>query len=614
LDQDSRVLHLLLQPPVRKIYQYSHCTYSMSKVWTKHSTVSKGSIGEEWFDEQQFSGLTLHGMIFELLDNSLQHRIKIPKHHPLHITVQVIQSKLNKKEASKIRIIDNGSGIPEKIIPKAFSPYGMAQVYSSDPEALSEHGMGMKKALRGLGSVHKIVTKEQGKAAFLIETDDIKKMPTPKRVYLQTSPKFDFLTHKYDHGTFIEIEDLSSEARDLLYKSGQEQRFEKNLRWAIGQRYRTFLSQDYLISGGSFELQRLDHNEKVIETCVIEPIAPTLYWNPVGKNERYWFSNHVIKSDIIGEWEAKISFGYAPRKTKKEWDYVKDSPPIRGHPYYSSRRGAGFDIMRKGIVLQTGFFEQEGDSPYVIKEWSNVYTAARGIINLVHGFSSKEEKTGVKNNEAWKECITKIRDIMEGKIAGPKNKEKVATVNWLGKDYAGYKPKGDDEDANEDTYRIGFINQYNTSKTGLAITGFGDQTRDIVFPPRSDKKATEHPPNWKVGIPDVYISRESSKGSDDLICEVKAPGVSIIGVHVYQLFCYMQEKGVAWGLLIGDDLTAGAKEAIRHIQNQNVTGPEGVTLRRGKRKKLGNKGRYVIGFYPCSDGTGLHGTQDKILD
>lgn len=580
--------------------------------WKTSTTASAGEIGPEWFDEQEYSGLSVYGMIFELLDNSLEHRVKTPKHYPLEIIVQVVQSKTNKMEADIIRVVDNGTGMAKKIIPKAFSPYGMAQYYSSDPAALSEHGMGMKKALRGLGSNHKIITKQAKKAAWKIETDDIRYMPTKTPPTLESNALFTFNEHTYDHGTYIEITNLSSEARDLLYKSGAHQEFEKNLMWAIGQRYRNFLSQSYF-TAGKFCLQRLDHTGKLVEEIEIEPVRPVYYFNPVGTHGKPWFSNHNIKSDILGEWEAKVTFGFAPRQVEKEWDHITDDAPMKGHPYYSSRRGAGFDITRKGIVLQTGFFEKENrfSSAYIIQEWSNVYTHVRGNITLVHGFVSKEEKTGVKSDDAWKECCRKIREILNGDLAGPKNKENATEVNWLGPDYAGYKKSKTDEDKNEENYRMGFINQYNGES--ISLTGYSE-TRELVFPKRGEKIARQHLQGFDVGIPDIVISKKRKPlEKNTIICEVKAPDYSIRGIDVYQLFCYMQEKGVHWGVMIGDSLADGAEEAINQIQNQPITGPKGEKMSWWKRRKLGNKGRYVIGFYSCKNGIGLHHTQDTVL-
>ena len=101
---------------------------------------------------------------------------------------------------------------------------------------------------------------------------------------------------------------------------------------------------------------------------------------------------------------------------------------------------------------------------------------------------------------------------------------------------------------------------------------------------------------------------------DTILCEVKGPGHKIIGKDVYQLLCYMQEKGVAFGLLIGDELNPSAESAIKHIQNQYVTGPNGVPLGWWKRRKLGNKGKYVIGFYPSDSGNNFHPNKDSIIE
>ena len=145
----------------------------------------------------------------------------------------------------------------------------------------------------------------------------------------------------------------------------------------------------------------------------------SLYWNPVGTNTKPWFSNFKVESDPPGAWEAKVTLGLAPRQSEGEWEQFGDKPPIRGHPYFSSIRAAGFDIERKGIVLQTAFWAEEkgSEGAFIIKERSNVFTHVRGKIILTSGFRSREEKTGVLVDRAWIECTTAIREILQGKVA-----------------------------------------------------------------------------------------------------------------------------------------------------------------------------------------------------
>jgi len=558
-------------------------------------------------------------MIFELVDNCLQHRFDTPNSFPLQIVIQAVESSYDKNLASEIRVIDNGKGMEESIIPKAFSPYGMSQYYTAtDPTSLSEHGMGMKKALRGLGSQHTIVTKQDGKQAFKITTDDIKKFPTATPPTLSVVPTYQFLTHGDSHGTEIVISGLSDGAKDILFRSKQAMSFEKNLLWALGQRYRNFLTRPYFRSVGSgIFLERLSSAGKSENVLQVEPIDYSLYWNPVGKNTKPWFSNYKIESDIPGEWEAKVTLGLAPRQSEGEWEELGESPPMKGHPYYSSRRAAGFDIERKGLVLQTAFWAEEkgSEGAYLAKEWSNVFTHVRGKIILTSGFRSREEKTGVLNDKAWKECCGAIREILRGETPGPTGKGGLTTVNWLGQDYLGYRPPDDpDEAILEDHYRRGFINKYNLSVEDVPLTGYGKNT-GFVFPRRKDRRANEHPGDFKVGEPDIIMLPDSGEvNNDTILCEVKGPEYKILGRDVYQLLCYMQEKGVAFGLLIGDSLSRSAKSAIEHVQNQYVTGPNGVPLGWWKRRKLGNKGKYVIGFYPSDSGNNFHPNKDSIIE
>ena len=578
--------------------------------WSSHTVPAAGSIGPEWFDEQQFSGLSMYGMLFELIDNSIQHRYKTPKHHPLQIVIQAIQSSGDPYIAEKIRIIDNGTGISEKIIPKAFSPYGMSQYYSSDPASLSEHGMGMKKALRGLGSEHRIFTKQNKKKTFLITSDDIRLMPTKTPPTLKTSKSFKFPIHGESHGTIIEITKLEDIAEGILYKSGQRMDFEKRLKWALGQRYRYFLSENYF-EMGYLKLQRLDHKGKLLEEIDVEPLFPTYYWNPFGNHTKPWFKSHQIKSDIPGEWEAAFTMGFAPR-SKDEWaDTTLKRSPLKGHPYYVASERLGFDIVRKGIVLQTGFFVAEKGAPGISASYNPVLNYIRGEIFLKEGFKSKEEKVGIHVDRKWRECINKITEILKGQIAGPKGPDGKKTNNWMS-DYVSYKPSQDDEERDESNYRIGVINKINASKPKLVGIRANHST---IFPAIGDKTAEEHPPGWEVGEPDILIRVQGQQdiSPDSIVGEVKAPETNIRGIHVYQLFCYMQEKGLKYGIIVGDGpLQAGANAAIDHIQNQYVTGPKGEKLGRLKQRR---RGKYVISFWDARDSyLGIHATNDRILE
>lgn len=554
--------------------------------WVTSGTPVEGGTGEHWFDEQQYSGLTVHGMLFELIDNSIQHRVKLPKDKPLTIHIDVHDSSVSATKLEKIVITDNAGGMEHSMIGKFFSPYHMANHWSNkDSDSLSEHGIGMKTAIRGLGSKHEIFTRADGESKTTkITTEDIRKIPGGEVILPQnTSFKFD---HGEDHGTMITITDLETKARDLGYSSGKQKNFEKAFLWAVGQRYRNFLMQKYLNSssgGGGIYLRRFDSSGKEIFCEEVGGIYPHYYFNPSKNNGKPWFKNHPIESDDGGvSWKAKFTMGWAPRD-KDEYAQLGISPPIQSHPYYVS--GAyGFDIVRNGIVIQPNFFKQVGDEPGIVKGHSNVHTRVRGEIILVSGFSSKKEKTGVYVDDNWASLVKKISQILNGEIDGPKPPDFKTTAShtkdWMDA-YVDYKPPPD-KDLDEKNYRIGVINFFNDPETKPNLSNID---KSVNFP--KIIKAEEHV-GTGVGQTDILIN---SPSADDMICaEVKAPGIKIAGKDVYQCLCYMQDKGIKYGLMVGDDLLPSAKQAINNIENQKATKPNGMPA-----PFLGKK--YHFGFW-----------------
>ena len=361
--------------------------------WKAEKTPSAGIIGPEWFDQKEYSNLSVLGMVYELLDNSIYHRVKTKNDYPLKIEISIIEDKNNPKRIHELRIEDNASGMEVNIIPLAFSPYGMSRHYSKDPEALSEHGLGMKAALRGLAETHVIHTSHiSDSKTFEITTDDIRYFPTPSPPTLRSTTANVF-SHGYNHGTIIRMWNLTEKAQELGWFSDNKKKnnFSKMLSWNLGQRYRNFLMQPYFRQPdtGIF-LCRYDHTGKnLLDRVKVEREEPRYWGHQISKKKGTpWFKLHTVQSPDGGKtWKARFTLGQSP-KDKEEWTSLGEKPPIQTHPYYVSKANRGFDVLRKGIVLEPKFFVDKNHRNIgsFAKSESAVFNFVRGEIWLDYGF------------------------------------------------------------------------------------------------------------------------------------------------------------------------------------------------------------------------------------
>jgi len=343
-----------------------------------------------------------------------------------------------------------------------------------------------------------------------------------------------------------------------------------------------------------------------------------LYWHhPISRRKgNPWFRNFDIQSDDNGEsWRARFTLGQSP-KNKDEFELLGQNPLIRSHPYFVSKTNRGFDVIRKSIVLEPRFFVDKNhpDTASFASAESGTHNYVRGEIELLEGFRSSEEKTGVHRDKNWVELISKLKQILHGELAGPSardfpgcDQDNVHTYRWW--KHIEYNKPPDEDDEDESVYRIGVINHFKKNKPIHKSWGTLATPMPQIINVENDEL------DIPVGRIDIVCNKDTP---EEILCEVKAPGVKIRGTDVYQLFLYMQERGVKWGLMIGDDLGPSAKNAISNIHKQTFLVKEKADYWKPKKKGIITfdwKNTYKIGFWDCGqNGDGIHTTTDYIIE
>lgn len=113
------------------------------------------------FEELGNNTYTYLDLLSELIDNSIAAR---NPDETVHITLTVGVSNED-RQSSWLSISDDAAGISHVRLPMAISPAAM-----QNTDSLNEHGLGMKQAIAGLGSLRYLATKTaEAEKASVIE-------------------------------------------------------------------------------------------------------------------------------------------------------------------------------------------------------------------------------------------------------------------------------------------------------------------------------------------------------------------------------------------------------------------------------------------------------------
>lgn len=427
-------------------------------------------------------------LLSEFIDNSIAAKVynKI-----LKVSIEIGYSKYENK-AMYIEIKDNGKGIGKDKLASAISPAEL-----SGGKTLNEHGLGMKQAVAALGDLEYLKTKTiDDEYEYEVNNFKFGKIEVNRKKV------------NYDSGTSIRISNLRTPINIT------PQYYTTNISVNLGAIYRRYLKKENTELDLSIKLINLDRNQEgeLIDSEArvwkIKEIKP-VYFHP----NRWRNEPLVIRKRFSGRgWEAKLTFGYAPRKY--EYEELEIEKPKNYMPYNVSINKQGLDIIRNDRIIKMHQLSEID----LIKTKHNKYNYVRGEIDLVKGFTTAITKNNIIRDQNFNELLQDIKEFLD------KN-------NYLDeKNYSDKLPENLLRDRLAEHFKESTLLRKNNIKTEYAIEGLGGYI-DIL----ADDEAWE-------------LKTGPSKGLD-----------------VYQLFAYMDMGNFKKGYLVADEFRTGAKTAAEFI-------------------------------------------------
>ena len=443
------------------------------------------------FSELGNNNYDFKDLLSELIDNSLAAQLS-------NQTVEVvITHRYSSDDPSQDRLViqDNASGIPHSKLGEAISPAAI-QTQGS----LNEHGLGMKQAIAGLGKLEYLTSKH---------VRDNKATRIREFKFGTIHPRE--LDVDWEHGTEISIRDL----KPIVPKHGQGYSI---VRQYIGARYRRFLTDENPLA--KIVIRRFDLDiESTVNQWQIEAVKPVYFHPNFRRNEPV--IDHK-RFDGNG-WSVELVFGYAP-ESDHEWSELGLEQPSQRHPYYSSLRKQGLDVILNDRVIQ---FHQLPELKLVGAR-HNDYNGIRGELVLLEGFHTAITKNNMIQTESWNQCLTEVGDFL-------KSNNYIKTRTY---------PAALPEAALRDRLTVWL------EKNDLS--------------PRKDV-SKEYPIEALGGKIDILADKE--------VWEIKRD--EAYGLDVYQLFAYMDMGNFTRGFLAAKSFRDSAYRACEHINGKH---PVEITL------------------------------------
>lgn len=329
------------------------------------------------FEELGNNTYTYLDLLSELIDNSIAAR---NSDETVHITLTVGVS--NDRQSSWLSIKDNAAGIRHERLPMAISPAAM-----QNTDSLNEHGLGMKQAIAGLGSLRYLATKAaEAERASVIEELQFGKI-YPKMVDVD-----------WMHGTEIVIDSLKGAVK--LHTVS----YTRDLIPMLGARYRRFLVGPAPTARIKITMVDVDDDQREINTWRVQERKP-VYFHPRTRTN----APVVDHKEFRGTgWEAELTFGYKPEG--HEWQETGIAPPTRFDPYAVSIAKQGLDIIMNNRVI---VFHQLAELGFVGVRHNN-YNNITGEIVLKKGFTTAITKNAIIRTEQWDDCMKQMKDYLNG--------------------------------------------------------------------------------------------------------------------------------------------------------------------------------------------------------
>jgi hypothetical protein len=451
------------------------------------------------FKELGNNTYNLVDLLSELVDNCIAARCDDKK---LNVKLTFFVDEEN--QPIEFSITDNAKGIRKKDLGVCISP-AARQTF----EKLNEHGLGMKQAIGAMGELKFLATKtSEDSQGTLVKKFNFGEIDTYH------------VDMDMESGTIIRVQNLTS----LISTDTPSIR---NLKLYLGARYRRYLKPGDKVMDLFIEKRNI-HTEEIIELIEVSEVKP-IYFHPGNRTNAPVIQNYEISG---AGWSAEITFGYAP-KSKEEYQELGIMMPKNYHPYNVSLPKQGLDIILQDRVV---LFSQLSDKDFgvglgIVSKPHPNYNLLRGEIVLKKGFRTAITKNSMISDENYRECILKVKRILEGTDPGPKNKTK----------------------------------QY------LRIQTSPEDLPESLLRDRLAEWLGTNPLNPKQKINKEY-SIQGVEGyidilADNEVWELKVHQAS--GLDVYQLFMYMDVADFTKGYLIAKSFSPGAKQAVDHIKNKH---------------------------------------------
>lgn len=339
--------------------------------------------------------------LVELIDNSIGSMVN----NHSSITIEVSgnwtegnQKSLKRDSFAKVIISDDSKGISLDDLGRALSPAAMS---GSQTSSLHEHGLGLKLAIRSLGSTEEKTS--NGDVSAISGFEILTKTENDKCAHRITKMCFDDVdVEEIDntsifpkgHGTVITVSNL-----DKVYTARKD--YARLLVPYLGQRYQRFLEGVHnkhlklnvlLTDKNGVIIKDSDGRDLKFEVAAQKPewdkeIAPIVRNFPSGKGS----------NATLNKWSAKMVFGYNPSVGDIEL-YPKDDPVREKlkytNPYYV--KSQKIDIFVNDILLcqKDLTWLYSGFEDTTKRYWRKEFPRIQVILN--YGFSTSFTKTDVQ--------------------------------------------------------------------------------------------------------------------------------------------------------------------------------------------------------------------------
>jgi len=434
-------------------------------------------------------------LLSELIDNSVAAR---RQDRTLEVRIDIYVDDDGK--ATDFVVRDNASGIAVDRLGAAIAPAG---VQSKD--SLNEHGLGMKQAVATLGQLRYLATKTQDETrARLIQEFKFGDLETF------------YVDFDQDTGTDIAITNLKP---IVVTHAGT---ITRSIVPYLGARYRRFLRPDDKLLDLQLSIKSAHPPHDTQYHWSVSEVKP-VYFHPSTRLNQPVILSHKISGR---DWEAKLTFGYAPDQ-EAEYQELGLERPNKFHPYRVSLSKQGLDLILHDRVI---LFHQLAELDMVSAK-HNRYNDIRGEIDLIRGFSTAITKNSIIFDDSFRECVDKIRKILNGDEPGPGAK----------------------------------VKDYLTRKT------YPEEVPERLLRDRLAEWLANNPLNKRTNIKTEYVVK-GIEGYIDIFAdneawEVKTDQASAL--DVYQLFMYMDVGEIGKGFLVAEHFTTGAEVAAEHIKEKH---------------------------------------------